>query len=90
MRVICVLILAAAPFFAQGNANDDRIWDQVRLKLSADRDVGRSDFTVIVKDGVVTLRGKLRTAKLKEKAEKIAKKVKGVTSVVNEIQVTGG
>ena len=36
-----------------------------------------------------TLRGKVRTVKLKEKAEKITKKVKGVTSVVNELEVTG-
>jgi osmotically-inducible protein OsmY len=36
---------------------------------------------------VVTLRGAVREDKQKSKAEKVAKKVKGVTKVVNEITV---
>ena len=73
---------------AQGNSkNDDRIYDEVRMKLAADRDVGRGAVDVVVKDGVVTLGGKVHTDKQKQKAEHLAKKVKGVTSVVNNLKV---
>ena len=41
----------------------------------------------LVKDGAVTLKGKVQETKQKTKAEKIAKKVGGVKSVVNNIQI---
>jgi len=43
---------------------------------------------VDVHGGVVTLKGKVRTDKMRSKAEKVAKKVKGVTSVNNQIAVS--
>ena len=46
-------------------------------------------FEVIVKNGVVTLRGQVHTEKAKEKAEKITKKVKGVVSVDNQLKIFG-
>jgi osmotically-inducible protein OsmY len=89
MRVLGVsILLACALLFAQSKPNnDDRIHDQVRQKLATDRDVRGGGLEVEVKDGVVTLRGALREEKQKQKAEKITKKVKGVTKVVNEISV---
>jgi len=42
---------------------------------------------VEVKQGVVTLSGAVEQDKQKEKAEKIAKKVKGVKQVVNNIDI---
>ncbi|MCW5981137.1 MAG: BON domain-containing protein [Bryobacteraceae bacterium] len=74
--------LAAAP---QGNASDDHIYDQVRLKLAGDRDVRGTHIEVTVSDGVVTLRGQVDKEKNRRKAEKLAKKVKGVRQVVNEL-----
>ena len=41
-----------------------------------------------VHDGVVILKGKVRTDKMRSKAEKVAKKVKGVASVTNQIAVS--
>jgi osmotically-inducible protein OsmY len=89
LRVLAIsTLLACAIVFAQTKPdNDDRIYDQVRQKLVADRDVRGGGLEVDVKDGVVTLRGALREEKQKQKAEKIAKKVKGVNKVVNEISV---
>lgn len=73
--------------FAQGNPNDDRIYDQVRMKLAADQVVGRGAVDVTVKNGVVTLDGRVRTDKQKQKAEHLTKKIKGVTSVVNNLRI---
>ena len=76
--------LAAAP---QQAVPDDEIYDQVRLKLAGDRDVRGTSFEVTVKDGIVTLRGRVDKEKNRKKAEKLAKKVKGVRDVVNELTV---
>jgi osmotically-inducible protein OsmY len=67
--------------------SDDAIYDQVRLRLAGDPEVNGGAITVEVKQGVVTLRGKVRTAKSKEKAARTAKKVKGVKSVDNQLGV---
>lgn len=66
---------------------DDTIYDQVRLRLASDADVKGGALDVSVKDGVVTLRGKVERERGKQKAEKLAKKVKGVKSVNNQLQV---
>ena len=49
---------------------------------------GAGAIEVIVKDGNVTLRGKVEEDKQKNRAEKIAKKVSGVKSVMNELQLS--
>jgi osmotically-inducible protein OsmY len=75
---------AAAP---QQAVSDDVIYDQVRLKLAGDRDVRGTHIEVTVKDGVVTLRGRMDREKNRKKAEKLARKVKGVREVLNELTV---
>lgn len=92
MRTIAAVILFLALLLSaaaaqQGNA-DDRIYDQVRLKLVNHPDVKGGAIEVKVEDGVVTLQGKVRTEKGRQKAEDLTHKVKGVKKVVNEIQVT--
>ena len=67
--------------------NDDTIYDQVRLKLASDPDVRGGGFEVQVKDGVVTLKGRVDKESFKQRAEKLTKKVKGVKSVVNQLLV---
>lgn len=66
---------------------DDQLFDQVRRRLANDPDVRGGAFQVQVKDGVVTLNGKVEKERYKQKAEKLAKKVKGVKSVVNQLTV---
>jgi osmotically-inducible protein OsmY len=66
---------------------DDTITDQVRLKLTSDPDVKGGALQVDVKQGVVTLSGAVEMQKQRDKAEKIARKVKGVKSVVNKIEI---
>jgi osmotically-inducible protein OsmY len=87
LRLLSVMALAASLLTGQGNPKDDRIYDQVRLKLASDSTVKGGGIEVVVKEGVVTLRGKVQQQKQKQKAERLAKKVKGVSSVVNELRV---
>jgi osmotically-inducible protein OsmY len=67
---------------------DDFISDTIREKLSGDARVKGAKIDVDVKDGVATLGGEVATEKQKKRAESLTKKVKGVKSVVNKIQIT--
>lgn len=92
MRTIAAVFLFLALLLSSATAQqpnaDDRIYDQVRLKLVNHPDVKGGAIEVKVIDGVVTLQGKVRTEKGRQKAESLTHKVKGVKKVVNEIQVT--
>lgn len=83
-HVFAVLALATGLALAQ---SDDHIYDKVRLRLAGDPAVNGGALQVEVKDGAVTLRGNVKNEKAREKAEKHAKKVKGVKSVTNELKV---
>lgn len=85
--VFAILMAACQAAFAQKRSADDEVYDRVRERLAADREVKGGGIEVEVKDGVVTLRGKVREAKQKTKAEHIARKTKGVKNVVNELTV---
>jgi len=75
-----------AVVLAQRSApTDDLITDNVRLKLASDPDVKGGAIQVDVRQGVVTLTGVVETQKIKMKAEKISRKVKGVKQVVNNL-----
>jgi len=87
-RRLIVLLLAALPLVAQKRPpSDNYIYDQVRIRLSADVEVKGANLEIAVKEGVVTIKGFVETEKARQKAEKIARKVKGVRSVVNELKV---
>jgi osmotically-inducible protein OsmY len=84
------LTLCAFSAVAQDKSasSDDRISDQVRMRLATDPDVKGGALDVAVKNGEVTIRGRVDTDKGKKKAEKLAKKVKGV-KVVDNLLVVG-
>ena len=88
--VLGLVTLLSAPAFAQKPSSDDELHDKVIARLDADREVKGGGIDVEVKDGVVTLRGKIREEKQKVKAERIARKVAGVKQVVNELQAEFG
>ena len=67
---------------------DDEIYDSVKRRLAGDPEVKGGTLEVIVNDGVVTVKGIVRTDRAKTKAEKVAGRVKGVTKVINEIKVS--
>lgn len=68
--------------------SDDAIYDHVKRKLADDALVKGAALEVEVHDGVVTLKGRVAGAKEKNKAEKLAKKVQGVTSVSNQLTIS--
>jgi osmotically-inducible protein OsmY len=96
-RVFRSFVLLGAMWLAAGAAmpmraaskpvTDDAIYDHVREKLAVDQTVKGGALEVEVHDGAVILKGKVDSERRKDKAEKIAKKVQGVKSVVNQIQV---
>ena len=61
---------------------------RVRSALGLSRRVSGMKIDVDVQHGAVTLTGKVRTDKQRSKAEKVAKKVKGVVSVNNKLVVS--
>jgi hypothetical protein len=69
------------------SAPDDRIVDQVRMRLATDADVKGSALEVRAKNGVVTIKGTVDTPKAKKRAEQLTRKVKGVKDVINELVV---
>jgi len=78
---------AVCPAKDPPQVTDDSINDAVRVKLAGDQVVGVLNLQVTVKDGVVTLAGSVDQKNLKSRAEKVAKKVKGVKQVVNNIEI---
>ena len=94
-RRACISLIVLLALAAVGLANapkiltDDYITDQVRLKLASDQVVKGGALQVVVKQGVTTLSGVVETQEQKERAAKLAKKVKGVKQVVNNIVLRG-
>ena len=91
MRHFCALLVMlvffAAFVFAEKPHGDGEIHDQVMIRLAGDQDVKGTGITVEVKEGVVTLTGRVESDKVRNKAEKLTKKVRGVKSVVNQLTV---
>jgi hyperosmotically inducible protein len=75
------------PAAAQKKNSDEQIYDQVRMRLANDPDIKGGNLDVDVKDGVVTVKGRVDKDRAQQKIEKVAKKVKGVSSVINQVKV---
>lgn len=87
-RVLMSLALAAILAIAADKpVSDDALYDQVRLKLTGDPNVNGGGLEVEVKNGMVTLKGRVRSEKARARAEKVVKKVKGVKGVDNQLKV---
>jgi hyperosmotically inducible periplasmic protein len=61
--------------------SDAWITTKVKSEMAATKGIKSTDISVSTSDGVVTLTGSVATAKVKAKAEHVAKRVKGVKSV---------
>ena len=86
-----VLTLALALAFGAAAAEpvtDDSLYDQVRIKIANDREVGGGHIEVKVTNGTVELTGSVRDDRHKQRVEKIVKKVKGVKSVNNKLRIS--
>jgi osmotically-inducible protein OsmY len=88
--LICGAFAQSSLFAAQksdAGDPDDRISDQVRMRLATDPDVKGGALEVTVKAGVVVIKGRVDSDRVKSKATHLAKKVKGVKEVDNELVV---
>lgn len=88
--LLAVFVFAAIVLAADKPVSDDEIYDNVRIKLASDQVVKGGALNVDVKQGVVTLGGVVENEKQKDRAAKIAKKVKGVKQVINNIGLKDG
>ena len=82
------LSFAVAALGGDKPPDDNYIYDSVREKLASDAVVKGGAIDVEVKSGVVTLKGKVQDQKQKTRAESLAKKVKGVKSVINNLTIS--
>ncbi len=77
----------------QGSGQQPNAQDDTKLQTEVQKKLKGSKFKsvqVSVHNGIVTLSGPVKVYAIKEDADKKASKVKGVTSVVNDIEVAAG
>lgn len=70
--------------------DDAAITTKINAELAADKDLSAIRIDVDTKNGVVTLTGPAPSASARDRAAEIAKNVKGVTSVNNQLTVKAG
>src|ERR1035441_7390416 len=87
LPLVLLVTLISTALAAGKPVSDDFLSDTIRQKLAADQVVKGGAIEVVVKDGVVTLKGSVEEDRQKNKAEKIAKKVSGVKSVTNQLTI---
>lgn len=89
MRILALLLLLTIGALAADKkpVSDDAIFDQVRRVLANDPEVKGGAFQVDVKDGVVTVKGKVESEGARKKVVRLCKKVKGVSDVNNQVKV---
>ena len=93
--VSIVVALGAATASAQSRSvgqviDDTTITAEVKAKLVADTLSSLTKIGVSTRSGVVTLSGEAKSPDVKARAVEIASTVKGVRTVVDDIQVVGG
>jgi osmotically-inducible protein OsmY len=85
--LLTVLLFAAVCLADDKIISDDMIYDNVRIKLASDTIVKGGALNVDVKQGVVTLGGMVENTRQKDRAAKLAKSVKGVKQVINNLNL---
>jgi hyperosmotically inducible protein len=83
--ILAICFLATVCLADNKPVSDDVIVDQVRIKLAGDQEVKGGALKVDCKQGVVTLAGTVDSEAARGKAAKLAKKIKGVKDVINNI-----
>ena len=75
---------------ASAKVDDATITAKVNASLAADKDLSAVRIDVDTQNGVVTLSGPAPTATARERASEIARGVKGVSSVNNQLTIKSG
>jgi osmotically-inducible protein OsmY len=83
-----IFLLSAALLTAQVPDRQDAVMrDQVSMALTLDYEVRGGGLQVTVVKGAVTISGLVKDEKARQKATKLAKKIKGVKSVENKLRL---
>ena len=69
--------------------DDASILAQIKTQLAADPDLSALKINVDSKQGAVRLSGEVKTLALRRKAETLARGIRGVKSVDNQLVITG-
>ncbi len=75
---------------AGARVDDAKITSEVKDGLKVDKDLGPAGIDVDTRDGVVTLKGTAPNAAAKARASEIARNVKDVKSVDNQLALRAG
>jgi len=70
--------------------SDTAISTKVKAKITGDPELNPFNINVDTKDGIVTLRGTVKSEESKEEAEEIARDTEGVRRVQNMLEVEEG
>ena len=81
------MTLVITPNPALPESQDNIIYDRVIRKLVNDYKLKTNALEVVVAEGTVSITGLVETEKLRVRAEKIVKKIKGVKTVDNQVRV---
>jgi BON domain len=79
-----------APSKSSQAASDEAMQRELNMKLATDQQLAFHPLDATVENGRVRLRGTLPDERLKDRAESIAKSIKGVKEVANLISVQAG
>jgi osmotically-inducible protein OsmY len=72
---------------ARMQATDSTITSAVKAKLASDGDLQPAEIAVTAKEGVVTLKGRVKTDLARERAERDARETDGVRRVIDLVKV---
>lgn len=87
LALLLFLLPAAQTALQAQEVSDDALYDQVMRVLVRDQVLKIAELAVEVKSGVVTVHGYVKSEKLLERVERVAKRPKGVREVVNKVGV---
>lgn len=87
--VVCILLLAAGVGAKEGRKPDSWITTKVKATLATHKNVNAIGTNVDTKNGVVTLKGEVKTLAEKDLAARYAREVEGVRSVNNMLMIKG-
>lgn len=86
--IVALFWMLVGPAVAQtppATQADGEVATEIERRLSVDREVNAQNVTIFVRDGVVTLTGRVPGEDVKRRAEGLAAAVPGVTEVRNNI-----
>jgi osmotically-inducible protein OsmY len=88
IRALLLAMVLLGGAYGEASKADDKIHDLVMVRLAGDQIVGGAGrIEVAVQDATVVLKGKVESDKQKARAEHLARKVKGVKNVDNQLKV---